>query len=125
MPREWGIEPFYTFMPRERNEGLGGVDAWTVNNYFALKNDRWKLTASYGKYYLPRTTDFRLNKYGLPSYQQINFSGSYNCKGFFENMSLQILIAWKGKVGKDTVELKNIINRVNMVNSSLIINYSF
>ena len=29
MPREWGREPFYTFLPRERNEGLGGVNAWT------------------------------------------------------------------------------------------------
>ena len=26
-PREWGREPFYTFLPRERNEGLGGLDA--------------------------------------------------------------------------------------------------
>jgi hypothetical protein len=23
LPREWGKDPFYTFMPRERNEGLG------------------------------------------------------------------------------------------------------
>ncbi len=27
MPREWGKEPFYTFIPRERNEGTGDVHA--------------------------------------------------------------------------------------------------
>ncbi|NJO25969.1 MAG: hypothetical protein HC867_09715 [Bacteroidia bacterium] len=27
MPREWGREPFYTFMLRERNEGFGDVNA--------------------------------------------------------------------------------------------------
>jgi hypothetical protein len=27
MPREWGRDPFYTFMPRERNEGYGDVNA--------------------------------------------------------------------------------------------------
>ena len=27
MPREWGRDPFYTFLPRERNEGLGDVHA--------------------------------------------------------------------------------------------------
>ena len=25
MPREWGVEQFYTFIPRERNEGAGDV----------------------------------------------------------------------------------------------------
>ncbi len=29
MPREWGREPFYTYMSRERNEGLGNVNAVT------------------------------------------------------------------------------------------------
>lgn len=27
MPREWGREPFFTFLPRERNEGFGDVHA--------------------------------------------------------------------------------------------------
>ena len=27
MPREWGRDPFFTFLPRERNEGFGDVDA--------------------------------------------------------------------------------------------------
>jgi hypothetical protein len=28
MPREWGRDPFFTFMPRERNEGYGNVHAF-------------------------------------------------------------------------------------------------
>ena len=32
MPREWGRDPFFTFLPRERNEGLGDVHA-IMGNY--------------------------------------------------------------------------------------------
>ena len=31
MPREWGRDPFYTFMSRERNEGFGDLTAWTID----------------------------------------------------------------------------------------------
>ncbi len=125
MPREWGIEPFYTFLPRERNEGLGGSDAWSVNNTFFSKNKLWKLGLSYGQYFLPHPHNFRLNKYGIPSYQQINLITDYYCQGFLKNMSIQMLLAWKGNLEKTPVDAKNIINRVNMLNSSLIVNYSF
>ncbi|HQS06375.1 MAG TPA: hypothetical protein PLT16_12160, partial [Daejeonella sp.] len=27
VPREWGRDPFFTFLPRERNEGFGDLDA--------------------------------------------------------------------------------------------------
>jgi hypothetical protein len=35
-PREWGIEPFYTFMQRERNEGAGDVHAIMLQHARAL-----------------------------------------------------------------------------------------
>jgi outer membrane porin, OprD family len=125
MPREWGREPFYTFLPRERNEGLGSVNAWTVNNEFVTKNKQWKIALGYGQYYLPHPADFRLNKYGLPSYQQLNIASDYYFKGFLKNMDIQLLIVWKGNLEKGTVAAKNIINRVNMLNSNVVINYHF
>ncbi len=125
MPREWGIEPFYTFLPRERNEGLGSINAWSVNNKFTSKNKRLKLGLSYGQYYLPHPGNYRLNKYGIPSYQQFNLFGDYQFSGFMKNMNIQMLLAWKGKLERNPVDLQNIINRVNMLNSSIIVNYNF
>lgn len=125
MPREWGREPFYTFMARERNEGLGGVNAWTVNNEFITKNKQWKLGLSYGQYYVPHPDDYRLNKYGLPSYQQINVSADYSFKGFLKNMDIQLLLVWKGNLEKEPVLAKNKINKVNMLNNNLVLNYHF
>jgi len=123
MPRKWGREPFYTFLARERNEGLGGVNAWTVNNEFITKNKQWKLGLSYGQYFVPQPNNYQLNKYGLPSYQQLNASADYHCKGFLENMDIQLLLAWKGKLEKDPVAPKYIMNRVNMLNSNLVVNF--
>jgi outer membrane porin, OprD family len=125
MPREWGREPFYTFLVRERNEGLGGVNAWTVNNEFTAKNKQWKLGLSYGQYYVPHPDNYRLNKYGLPSYRQVNTSADYSFKGFLKNMDIQLLLVWKDKLGKEPVLAKNKINRVNMLNTNLVVNYRF
>jgi len=125
MPREWGVEPFYTFLPRERNEGLGSVNAWTINNKFISKNEQWKLGLSYGQYYLPLVDNYRLNKYGLPSYRQLNAMADYAFKGYLKNMDIQLLLVWKGKLDKEPVAAKYIINRVNMLNSNLVVNYHF
>ncbi len=125
MPREWGREPFYTFMARERNEGMGGVNAWTVNNEFITKNKQWKLGLGYGQYYVPHPDNYRLNKYGQPSYQQINASADYTFKGFLKNMDIQLLLVWKGNLEKNPILAKNKINRVNMLNNNLVVNYHF
>jgi hypothetical protein len=125
MPREWGREPFYTFLPRERNEGLGNVNAFTLNNEFVSKNKNWKLTLGYGRYYLPLITNFRLNKYGMPSYQQINLQANHQFTGFLKNLDLELLLAWKGKIENQVLAPGNIINKVNMLNTNLIVNYHF
>jgi len=125
MPREWGREPFYTFMARERNEGLGGVNAFTVNNEFTSTNKKWKLALGYGRYYLPDIDNYRLNKYGMPSYQQINLQTDYYFNGFLKNFDIQLLFTWKGPIENHSLKAGNIINRVNMLNSNLVINYHF
>ena len=67
-PREWGREPLFTFLPRERNEGLGGVNAISVNFFKRYFRQRLNAEISAGYYELPDVKDTRLNKYGLPSY---------------------------------------------------------
>jgi hypothetical protein len=125
MPREWGREPFYTFLFRERNEGMGGVNAWTINNEINTKNKQWRFGLSYGEYYEPQPNNYHLNKYGLPSYRQLNTSADYHFKGFLKNMDIQMLLSWKGSLGKEPVAAKYIFNRVNMLNSNIVVNYLF
>ncbi len=120
MPREWGRDPFYTFMPRERNEGAGNVHAMNTNITYTSKNQNLKSTLAYGYYKMPLVTDARLNKYGMPSYHQINLSSTYIFKNFWKGLELRFLVASKIKSGNDYLAPKYVYNKVNMTNFSLV-----
>lgn len=120
MPREWGRDPFYTFMSRERNEGAGNVHAANTNITYTSKNQNIKTTIAYGYYKMPAVTDFRLNKYGMPSYHQINLSSTYVFKHFWKGLALRFLVAAKIKSGNDYLAPKYVYNKVNMSNISLV-----
>jgi hypothetical protein len=120
MPREWGRDPFYTFMARERNEGAGYVNAVNTNISYTSKNQNLKSSIAYGFYKMPSITDVRLNKYGMPSYHQINISSTYAFKNFWKGLELRFLIASKIKAGNDYLAPKYIYNKVNMTNFSLV-----
>ena len=62
-PREWGREPLFTFLPRERNEGLGNVNAFTINLLHDVFKQKLKTEISAGYYKLPDVKNVRLNKY--------------------------------------------------------------
>jgi hypothetical protein len=123
MPREWGRESFYTFMPRERNEGVGNVHAATSKLSFVSKNKQFKWALAYGYFLLPDVKNTRLNKYGLPSYHQINPEVSYAFKGFLEGMELRFLAAIKRNAGETYGDLRYVYNKVNMVNFNFIIDF--
>jgi hypothetical protein len=123
MPREWGKEPFYTFLPRERNEGLGNVHAATIKASTKLFNDNFKTGLGYGYYQLPDVKNYRLNKYGLPSYHQINYDASYNFTNFLKGMELKILLAYKLKQGETYNNSKYIYNKVDMLNCNFILDF--
>lgn len=123
MPREWGKEPFYTFMPRERNEGFGNVHALTIKTSYLFYNDKLKTSLGYGYFSLPDVKNYRLNKYGLPSYHQINVDASYTFSKFLKGMELKTLIAYKIKDGETYNNLKYIYNKVNMININFILDF--
>ena len=123
MPREWGKEIFYTFLPRERNEGFGNVHAIMTKTAFSFLNSRLKTSVGYGYYQLPDTKDYRLNKYGMPSYQQINADASYIFSKFFKGLELRALVAWKLKQGEDYDNARFVYNKVNMVNFNFILDF--
>jgi len=121
-PREWGREPIYTFLRRERNEGTGNVNAYSVNLFNDFAKNRLKTELGYGYYKLPGVTDYRLNKYGLPSYHQALFDIQYSLAGLMNGLELEFLYTYKWQA-EFTENPKAIINKVNMGHVNFIVNY--
>ena len=125
MPREWGRDPFFTFSPRERNEGFGDVNAYLVGGVYTISKARLKLQAGIGYYDLPEVTNFALNKYGMPSYTQLNMDIRHDFSGFFKGLEVQLLFVHKRKSGNTYKNEKYVINKVDMSSWNLVFNYQF
>ncbi len=125
MPREWGREPFYTFLPRERNEGSGDVWAFSTNLVRQFPTQRIRAELSYGYYDLPDPLDARLNKYQFPSYHHFLADIRYQFRGFLEGLNLQALYVYKLQAGDTPENPRFVINKVNMHHVNLIVNYVF
>jgi hypothetical protein len=125
MPREWGRDPFFTFMPRERNEGLGDVQAFVGKLSYVTPNLPIKASLSYGLFKLPDVKQVALNKYGLPSYNQLNLDINYEFEGFLEGLEIQALYVHKSNQGETYENEKYIINKVNLSNYNLVLNFHF
>ncbi len=125
MPREWGREPFFTFMPRERNEGFGDVHAFMGKLNYNIPKQRFKTSLAYGYYKMPDVKNFRLNKYGLPSYSQINADVRYSFSKLLNGLEAQLLVVHKTNMG-ETYQNKNFeFNKVNMTLFNIVFNYHF
>lgn len=122
MPREFGRDWFYTFQTRERNEGLGGVQAGSVRLYYKTEKGL-NSNISYGYYKLPDVKNYRLNKYGLPSYHQANWELQYQFKGVLDRFTITSLVAAKFNAGETYGNLKYVYNKVNMMNYNLIVDF--
>ncbi len=125
MPREWGRDPFFTFMARERNEGYADVHAINVVANKILGSSGFKIEAAYGHFYLPDINNVALNKYAMPSYFQGNVDLRYTFRGFYSGLEAQFLYVYKGQLGNVYENDKNVINKVNMSLYNFILNYHF
>lgn len=125
MPREWGREPFYTFLPRERNEGAGDVHAILLKVNYNTKTNRWKPFLGIGYYQLPDVKHAALNKYAMPSYIQVNAELRYSFKGALSGMETQLLYVYKANRGNTYNDLKYRFNKTNMHQLNWVVNYSF
>jgi len=126
MPREWGRDPFYTFMPRERNEGYGDVWALTVNYTLSNKSKPMGIDFGLGRFQLPSPSSSALNKYAFPSYYQANINGRYQFQnGLFKGLSTQLLVVGKKAIANQTLIPKYEFNKVNLLHINLILSYSF
>lgn len=124
MPREWGIEPFFTSLSRERNEGLGNIHAAVAKINYHLIKVPVKTSLAFGFYDLPEANNYALNKYAMPSYNQINADVQYEFEGFLKGLDAQFLYVYKAKTGA-TFDYASVFNKVNMSSYNLILNYHF
>jgi hypothetical protein len=124
MPREWGREPFYTFLPRERNEGFGDVSAVSLNTFFKPKK-RIKVEFSGGYYHLPDVKNFELNKYGMPTYTQVNLGLTYQFDHYLKGLNALLLVVRKDEIGNTYENDRYVFNKVNLTHLNLIFNYHY
>jgi hypothetical protein len=125
MPREWGREPFFTFLPRERNEGFGDVHAIMGKVNYNIPQAGIKTSLAAGYYKLPDVKNYRLNKYGLPSYMQANADIRYSFAGILKGLEAQLLVVWKMNAGEMYNNKRFEFNKVNMLQYNFVLNFYF
>ncbi len=124
-PREWGREPFFTFQPRERNEGTANSHAFLIKTEHTFPKRQFIFASGLGFYKMPSVLDSYRNKYGLPSYFQCNIDLKYKCNTILKGLDIHLLMVTKLLNGSTFGNLKYEINKVNMFNVNLVLNYHF
>jgi hypothetical protein len=124
-PREWGRDPFFTFMQRERNEGLADLNAIMVKTTRKFPKNHLFTTLAAGYYDLPEPSNAALNKYGMPSYWQFNLDIKYDFGKMLKGLDLDFLYVYKANAIKTATDPRFIFNKVNMSNINIIFNYHF
>ncbi|AFL82956.1 hypothetical protein Belba_0291 [Belliella baltica DSM 15883] len=124
-PREWGKDPFFTFIPRERNEGFSEVTAMTAYYEKVFREKGLLLYGHAGMHFLPRPNTFSINKYAFPSYTQGNIGAKYTPKSWGAGLIFHALIMTKLALHNDQLRPGWVYNKVNLVHINLIANYTF
>lgn len=123
-PREWGKDPFFTFIPRERNEGFERVDAVTTYFQRNILEKGLQFYGFAGLHFLPDPSDIESNKFAFPSYAQANLGGRYSPKGWGKGIDFHMILMSKLNIKSGELKPKWIYNRVNMVHVNFIVNYT-
>lgn len=84
-----------------------------------------KLNVAGGYFKLPDVRNTQLNKFGMPSYMQVNLDVRYAFAGMFQGMDAQVLIVGKWNQGDLYQQAKYELNKVNMVLYNFVLNYHF
>lgn len=125
-PREWGREQFYISLPRERVEGNGGVNAYSLlYTYTPSTKQNLFLQAGVSKVDMPNENNVMLNKYGFPSYYHLLMLSDYKFKGYLDGLDIKFIVAHKLAQNPREVEDIYRINRVDLWNFSCIVDYRF
>jgi len=123
-PREWGKDPFFTFIPRERNEGFSEVTAITAYYESRVREKGLIIYGHVGLHFLPKANTFKINKYAFPSYAQGNLGIKYTPITWGKGLDFHGLILTKMAIEKADLKPGWTYNKVNLVHFNLIANYT-
>lgn len=94
-------------------------------NTFYKPRKHIKIEVSGGYFRLPDTKNAALNKYGMPSYSQINLGITYQFEHYLKGLSALLLIVRKDEQGATYNNDRYIFNKVNMTHFNFILNYHY
>lgn len=121
-PREWGKDAWYTFIPRERNEGYESVDALVGYGEYRLEKIPVSIYGHLGFHWLSDTKDAAGNKYNFPSYRQVNLGVKYQPKRI-KNLDFHLILVSKEPLNSGNLSPNQIYNKVEMLHFNGIINW--
>lgn len=121
-PREWGKDPWFTFIPRERNEGFESVNALVAYGEHRFEQAQLFVYGHLGFHWLSDINDAAANKYNIPSYRQMNLGVKYQPKKL-KNFEVHLLMVNKASLGHVSLTVNQIYNKVEMVHFNGMINW--
>ncbi|WP_209329950.1 hypothetical protein [Lunatimonas salinarum] len=122
-PREWGKDPFFTFIPRERNEGFSDVNAFTAYYQRNVPAKGLQIYGFSGLHFLPDPGNTEVNKYAFPSYAQANLGGRYTPKNWGKGMDFHLILMSKVNLKSGEMRPQWVYNKVNLLHFNFIMNY--
>ncbi len=121
-PREWGKDAWYTFVPRERNEGFENVDAIVAYAEYRFPKNQIQVYAHLGYHWLSDIDNAAANKYAFPSYRQINLGLKYKPESV-KNLDFHLLVMNKEALEDPVLTPNQRYNKVEMIHINLIVNW--
>jgi hypothetical protein len=121
-PREWGKDAWYTFIPRERNEGFETVTAGVGYISYRFEEAGMQVYTYAGIHILPDPLDAAANKYNFPSYRQHNFGLRYVPKKL-KNLDFHLILVVKEPLTNQNLSTVQQYNKVDLLHFNGIINW--
>lgn len=121
-PREWGRDPFFTFIPRERNEGFESVTAATWFVSYSPESLPLEFYTHLGMHRLPDTSDAEANKYNFPSYRQTNFGVKFSPEKL-QKTNFHLLIMNKEALDAEGLAPGQRYNKLEMWHINLMVDF--
>lgn len=119
-PREFGVDPFFTFIPRSQIEGFG--DAFSTR--ISLSKSIGKLVTQLDWQRMNVKNDLTLNKYDLPSYQQFNLDLTYHFAKKLDGLEMKFLYIYRLALD-NKISDEQAFNNLNFHQFNVITNINF
>lgn len=122
-PREWGTEPFFTHLSRERNEGY--ADVWALSaKYARIIKPKHEVYFAVGYYNMPSSEQIVKSKYGLDDYLQVNAGVDLDNISKFPGCTVKSFVVLKKDLSQQN-QPKYLYNLANMWQVNLVLDYHF